>query len=1233
MGYEYENSDPERFQEMVQALLLPEWPRLQCFPVGQPDGGRDGLARLLGNSRHVLQVKFKRRDEPGDDVADWLIAALKGEREKVELLRDLGATNYVMATNVRGTSHLHNGSVDIVQAWMDENFPIPSQCLYRADLDRRLDGNFDLRWRYAELLNGTDGIRLALESLVDADGAQRSLALRNFLRQQMRDDASIRFKQVDLTNDLVDLFIDVPADFPRDRGRRGPREKHLKVIADVYGRQSRADTESFLYHHYGDVWWEPDGPSGVGWGLRPIGAASLLLDEEVQTRAPRVVLEGAPGQGKSTLTQYVCQVHRARYLANEGLLTKIDPKHLASPLRVPIKVDLRGLATWLAGRDPFLPQHPDAADGWQPTLECYLARLISAQSGGLEFTAYDLNVVANQAPTLIFFDGLDEVADVEARKSLITCINEGLDRLDDGGKIQVVITSRPAAFANSPGFSRNDYLYLELLNLTAELANEYCRNWIASRQLNESDASEVSSIFTSKLSLPHIRDLARNPMQLAILLSLIHSLGHSLPDERTQLYASYMDKFLTREAEKSLAVRTHRLLLVKLHQYVAWKLQSAAESTSGTSGSISPGDLRSLLHEYLVEHSHPLDILDELFTGALERVYLLVLRRDDSYEFEVQPVREFFCASYLYETAPTYVPPGEISPARGTREQRFDAMAQNPYWTNVLRFYAGKFFSGELGGLYFRLRALAIGNPQAFRPRELGTVLLRDWVFKESPQVTAEVVRSTFDDLGLAVATRGGETIGESRAVTLPSDCGRETLVELIVDRMQDDPAGPQARTLMPLLAANASFGVDTRIFEFASNVQGHERTAWLEVLARVAVSPQELAEGVSQLVSSDSPEPWEAQRRAVTWLGNQPQTWQRSPTLVDLVVSGFVAHDYRVLTGVARGWVGALLFPIRTMRLARRPLEVSRSVWDTTVQLTGEAPESVRRTVETVMNAFTANPASSGQMYWPIVEVLREEYGESWSAFGLAAFAAGLPSRVPVPSGAERLFDKGVDLCDRARYARLKTRGVDWWTNQLASTSDDDERAFWCVLLLGYGSKQLLGASSKTGLLRVVEELPEDALTQLLSVLPTLWDKRRSQTEELADLLRGRADDRSLALLSALRYPLKPAQADVMAVSTLGYIAHRGLIAQLGVRSRVQDGRLTASHLAALKDCAAIGIHPNSTRTLRKAKMRPDDARRVLKAPLEYPFEVVRLAEDSLDKSIHRPIGEIAEDEGWTFA
>ena len=117
-----------------------------------------------------------------------------------------------------------------------------------------------------------------------------------------------------------------------------------------------------------------------------------------------------------------------------------------------------------------------------------------------------------------------------------------------------------------------------------------------------------------------------------------------------------METFFSRETEKSAIVREYRDLLINIHRYLAWVLHTQAEA-GNTSGSVTADGLLKLVQEYLVAEGYESSIAKQLFTGMVERVVALVSRVQGTYEFEVQPLREYFAARYLYDTAP-YSPPG-----------------------------------------------------------------------------------------------------------------------------------------------------------------------------------------------------------------------------------------------------------------------------------------------------------------------------------------------------------------------------------------------------------------------------------------------------------------------------------------------------------------------------------------------------------------------------------------------
>ena len=228
----------------------------------------------------------------------------------------------------------------------------------------------------------------------------------------------------------------------------------LRSIALAWGSESR-----FSSHYAREEAW--------------LGAASLLLDRDFQQAEPLVILEGAPGQGKSTISQYICQVHRMRFLQNQGH-HPIDQKHLDSSLRLPFKVELRDFANWLSGSNPFqTPNGANAQNATHSSLEGYLSDLVRFASGGSVFDVSDLQATLRLSPALIVLDGLDEVADIKQRERVVEKITSAVTRLSTiAASLQVVVTSRPTPFMNSTVLPRNTFATYSLDSLTRPLIKE-----------------------------------------------------------------------------------------------------------------------------------------------------------------------------------------------------------------------------------------------------------------------------------------------------------------------------------------------------------------------------------------------------------------------------------------------------------------------------------------------------------------------------------------------------------------------------------------------------------------------------------------------------------------------------------------------------------------------------------------------------------------------------------------
>ncbi|OQP47959.1 NACHT domain-containing protein, partial [Niastella populi] len=822
MDYNFENLGDERFQEFCHCLLSKEFPNSQSFPVGQPDGGRDSAVYLLDSLKKeffVFQVKFVRNPKLIQDVHKWLTEIVKGETAKINALIPKGAIKFFLLTNVNGTAHLDNGSIDKVNKILEENINVPSICWWRDDLARLFEKDPLFKWSFPEILNGQDILNSVLFQNLSENKDRRESVIKAYITDQYEMDNEVKFRQIDLQNRLLELFTDVPIRLKK----HNEKDKTLKqTIGQIFRNQI-------------NVYSAEDSHALAIQERKSLGAAEFILHPSVQTEIKRILLEGGPGQGKSTISQYVCQVHRVRLL-NIQSDTDLLPEHIKqSPIRLPFKLDLRHIAAWVEKKNPYKGtlsnEYFDKI--WKNSLEAFLLGHINYHSQLEDFSTNDLIAVLKISPALFVFDGFDEIANIKVREQVIDFINKGISRMSANSEsIQVIITSRPAAFSDSIGFSVDVYPHFELTDITPNITKEYVNKWIKASRLNHREATEIKRLVDEKLKMPHLKELAKSPMQLAIFISLLRTRGESLPNKRTALYDSYIELFFNRESEKNYLIRDKRDLIIDIHQYLAWILHSEAELYKN-SGSIHIDALKARLKEYLQNEGHDTIIADELFDVMNERVCALVSRVQGTFEFEVQPLREYFCAKYLYNTAP-HSPVG--SERSGTKPDRFDAIARNFYWHNVARFFAGCFGKGELPMLIQKLKELQNDDLLKYTnyPRVLTSQILSDYVFTQYPLLLKDVVEIIIDGINVGNIINQGNR-ANTEPILLPNECGRIEVIKECFTQLKKFPTSDYASEMIGIINNNP---YSTRILweEYIPELQPRQLPIWLEYAYRLQI-------------------------------------------------------------------------------------------------------------------------------------------------------------------------------------------------------------------------------------------------------------------------------------------------------------------------------------------------------------------------------------------------------------
>jgi len=497
--YLYERLGDHDFQLLVNALLADRFPDYLPLPLRQAEGGRDGVRRS-GEKRLVYQVKWSGRGHERDPVA-WLSGAVRKEEANIRRLVAEGATKYVLVTNVPSTGKPGSGTFDRLGGELEKygsDLGIEMTALWRESVDAMVDSAPDsVKWAYADMLAGWDLVRY----LIDAQEAgRRDRGLRDLVRKVARaqwlEDERVKFSQVDIDRERVtDLFVDVTAERVR----------------------------------------APSALLGAHLPLPPVGGAAGYL---LGSKLPFTLVRGTPGQGKSTLSQYLCQAHRAAFVP-DAVTSGLPPVARA---RFPIRFDLGPYAAWTRGVDVFDPAADTTKGGGRPrpaamsTIECFIAELMTYAGGGASVAPEDVQALFERLPALVVIDGLDEVGGLASRKRVVAAIDRFCARAK-GYAVppQIVVTTRPSA-GELPEPAAELFEVLTLNPLTKDQRGEYLRRWCAVNGIRGRDGRDLRTNFKAKSAEPYIGELAGNPMQLTILLELLHKQGAATPTQRTELY-------------------------------------------------------------------------------------------------------------------------------------------------------------------------------------------------------------------------------------------------------------------------------------------------------------------------------------------------------------------------------------------------------------------------------------------------------------------------------------------------------------------------------------------------------------------------------------------------------------------------------------------------------------------------------------------------------------------------
>jgi hypothetical protein len=418
-----------------------------------------------------------------------------------------------------------------------------------------------------------------------------------------------------------------------------------------------------------------------------------ILRPTLTTRAgPRhLVLAGAPGNGKTTISRFLVQAYRAAMLhgapdlsgEHQQIISGTDqalhsmgralPKHR----RWAMRIDLAQYAQAHAAQE-------------DSTLIRYLAEKVSKRSDLGQIKPAALVSWMRVWPWFLVLDGLDEVTEPAVRKRLIERVVEFVTTADaEDCDVFVVLTTRPVGYAEDIAptqFERIDLDYLQPHD-----AVRYGTLATTVRLRGDQDRIEkVVERLTKAAEDEALRNLLRTPLQVLILTIILGSTGQLAPD-RFNLFWGYYDTVYRRERDKP-QVGFQRILrdqgqqIQQLHEHVGYELQVRSEAGARSYAALTHQELEGLtwqvLHEAGFEPSGAdTGLLADILRAATQRLVLISPRGEQGYGFDVRSLQELMAAKHL-----TAAPLDVVS-------ARLRTAAPSPHWRNTWLFAAGSLFA------------------------------------------------------------------------------------------------------------------------------------------------------------------------------------------------------------------------------------------------------------------------------------------------------------------------------------------------------------------------------------------------------------------------------------------------------------------------------------------------------------------------------------------------------------
>lgn len=670
MEYDFFGFNSSDFEHMIQSLARKLF-GLSMITFGDGrDGGREAAFEgtydaplqkdKCWEGYWVIQAKFENKSDKGTDHFKWIKAQFKKEMKKFEKKKDVSKRpdNYLFFTNATLTGVEDSGGRDKIEALKKDYLHlIPNIMIYGYDdLKTFLDNNRDVATTYASFILTGDILKELLDMLKqvkinDFNKEKRHYndIIKRFLHKEFKEDLQPKLEQSGKKTDQVIKLEQVFIDLYATSNGLVPKEKSKKKFVEQC-------------IHFGN---------------------SILKSDRLSNK---FVLLGNFGQGKSTLTQFLCQIYRAFFLKNlakENSVKEVEAfidKYYSykdeeiNCRRLPFKIELNDYAGWISKRK----------EDESCSVLSFLRNNIKGKSDiDDEIVLNDLRDIFKSLSLVFVFDGLDEVAITSNRKEVMKQINDFVDvelhHLESDAMI--IITSRPQGYVYD--FDREKYTHLFVADLPKDDCLKYLDLLLKSIEPEDKKRRRHKEILNRAIEDPNISELMKTPLQATIMAILVKS-GGKPPKERYTLFEKYYKTIYDRERQKGSSMLLEELSekhYKDIHKIFGFASQKLSEDENAPSSSFKNSKFDELIRSYLNDNEWSVEEInskaDDMRYDINKRLLFIIEDKDDNVKFSIRAIQEYFASIYYFNC------PENIF------IDRIKQVSRSAYWRNVFLFGTG----------------------------------------------------------------------------------------------------------------------------------------------------------------------------------------------------------------------------------------------------------------------------------------------------------------------------------------------------------------------------------------------------------------------------------------------------------------------------------------------------------------------------------------------------------------